>query len=177
MHLLPTPYSVAQTVDRRMELKDSISTAFHFLQPATPPRAVSLDLVAAQCELAEQAAAGIDVAYAIPWRLPRQAVPALVLAGVALTLFVVRYGTSGRLDFAQPIVESVADFFQVASDQALAKNGKAPKMPGQDPLGIDITNPDQTGRSSIRRPMTRSPSWTYRTPTRAPKKKPVPNNK
>jgi hypothetical protein len=143
MHLLPTPYSVAQTVDRRMELKDSISTAFHFLQPATPPRAVSLDLVAAQCELAEQAAAGIDVAYAIPWRLPRQAVPALVLAGVALTLFVVRYGTSGRLDLRKPIVESVADFFQVASDQALAKNGKAPKMPGQDPLGIDITNPDQ----------------------------------
>ena len=32
MRLLPTPYIVAQIVDRKMELKDSISTAFHFIE-------------------------------------------------------------------------------------------------------------------------------------------------
>ncbi len=140
--LLPSPYSVAQIVDRRLELKDSISTAFHFLQDRES-RPVSQELAAAQCAQAEQAAASLDVASAIPWRMPRQIMPAIALAGVALTLFAIRYGTSGRLDLSKPIVESVADFFQLAPDQTLAKNGKAPKMPGQDPLGIDITNPDQ----------------------------------
>ena len=142
MRFLPSPYSVAQLVDRQLDLKDSISTAFHFQQPA-PGRAVSPDIVAAQCALAERTAAGIDAAAAVPWRMPRQVMPALALAGVAVALFVVRYGTSGSLDLRKPIVESVADFFQMASDKALAKNGKAPKMPGNDPLGIDINQPDR----------------------------------
>ena len=141
--LLPSPYSVAQIVDRKLDLKDSISTAFHFLNRQVDSRPVSQDLVAAQCAQAEQAAANLDVAAAIPWRMPRQIMPALVLAGVAAALFLIRYGTSGGLDLSKPIVESVADFFQLAPDKTLAKNGKAPKMPGQDPLGIDITNPDQ----------------------------------
>ena len=141
MRLLPAPYTVAQIVDRQLELKDSISTAFHFLQPA--PRPAAPDLVAAHCALAEQTAASVDVASAIPWRAPRQIIPALALAGVALLLFVVRYGTSGSLDLRKPIIESVADFFQLAPDNTLAKNGKAPKLPGQDPLGIDINQPDR----------------------------------
>ena len=143
MRFLPSPYSVAQLVDRRLDLKDSISTAFHYLQPSENRLHNSPDLIAAQCAQAEQAAASADAAAAIPWRWPRQIMPALALTGVALALFVVRYGTSGRLDLSKPIVESVADFFQMASDSALAKNGKAPKLPGQDPLGIDITQPDQ----------------------------------
>ncbi len=144
MRFLPSPYSVAQLVDRRLDLKDSISTAFHFLDSPPDDRLKSSPaLIAAQCAQAEQAAVSADAAAAIPWRWPRQIMPALALTGVALALFVVRYGTSGRLDLSKPIVESVADFFQMASDSALAKNGKAPKLPGQDPLGIDITQPEQ----------------------------------
>jgi hypothetical protein len=138
--LMPSPYKVAQIVDRRLGLQDLISTAFHFLQPAARPG--SPDLVAAHCTRAEEAASTVDVAAAIPWRLPRQFMPALALAGVGAVLFVVRYGTSGRLDLSKPIVESVADFFQLAPEKTLAKNGKAPKLPGQDPLGIDINQPD-----------------------------------
>ena len=141
MKLLPSPYSVAQTVDRRLELKDSLSTAFHFLH--TPAPSASPELVAAQCAQAEQAAAGVDIAAAVPWRAPRKAIPALALTGVALTLFLVRYGTSGQLDLRKPIIASVADFFQLGSESTLAQNGKAPKITGQDPLGIEITNPDQ----------------------------------
>ncbi len=141
--MLPSPYSVAQIVDRRMELEDSISTAFHFLETSRAPRSASPEIIAAQRALAEEKAAGIDAATAIPWHMPRQIMPALGLAAVALTLFAIRYGTSGSLDLRKPIVQSVADFFQLAPENTLAQNRKAPKLPGQDPLGIDITNPDQ----------------------------------
>lgn len=141
LRLLPPPYAVAQLVDRRLDLKDSISTAYHFLQPSPSP-AGSPALIEAQCAEAERTAGQIDLAAAVPWRLPRQVWPALALAGVAAVLFLIRYGTSGSLDLRKPIVESVADFFQLAPAEQLAQRGKAPKMPGQDPLGIDINQPD-----------------------------------
>lgn len=139
--LMPSAYAVAQAVDRKLDLKDSISTAFHFQQPAA--REGAPELIAAQCQLAEETASGIAAGSAVPWRAPRQLMPALVLCGVAAGLFVVRYGTSGRLDLSKPIVEAVSDFFQVASEKSMAANRKAPKLPGQDPLGIDINQPDQ----------------------------------
>ena len=71
--------------------------------------------------------------------MPRQIVPALGLAAFALTLFVIRYGTSGSLDLRKPIVESVADFFQLAPESTLAQNRKAPKMPGQARVGFVVT--------------------------------------
>ncbi|MCC6537345.1 MAG: hypothetical protein IT162_07345, partial [Bryobacterales bacterium] len=144
---LPSPYAVAQTVDQRLDLKDAISTAYHYQQP--DGRAGSAELIAAQCAQAEEMAARVSAAEAIPWRMPKQLMPALILTAAAAALFLIRYGTSGDLSLKRPIVEAVADFFQLAPENALAKKGKGPKMPGQDPLGIDITNPDQDPKDQL----------------------------
>jgi len=143
----PSPYSVAQTVDQRLDLKDAISTAFHFQQP--DGRAGSAQLIAAQCAQAEELAVRVSAAEAIPWRVPKQLMPALLLTGAAVALFLIRYGTSCSLSVQKPIVEAVSDFFQLAPETTLAKKGKGPKMPGQDPLGIDITNPDQDPKDQL----------------------------
>ncbi len=137
---LPSPYSVAQLIDRQLVLHDSLSTAFHFAQsPSTAP------MLLTQRREANEAATTIDASIAMPWRIPRHFYPALGMAGVVLSLLVVRYGITGSLDLKAPLVEAVADFF-APNKQVIARNKKAGRLPGEDPLGIPVERPgDKNG--------------------------------
>jgi len=139
MRTLPSPYSVAQTVDSRLRLSDTLSTAYHFLQPDASSRS-SADFLEAQQSGAERLAAAVPVSQAMPLRVPRQLYPAAALLAAAGALFLIRHGVLGTLDLRAPIVEAVADFFQPTKEVAV--RGKQPKRPGQDPLTIPL---DQSG--------------------------------
>lgn len=135
---LPSDYAVAQSVDRRLTLPDTISTAFHFLNTPTLGRE---PIVLRQRSHAEQAAASIHASLAMPWRAPRQIYPALGLFSIVAVLFFVRYGIQGSLDLRAPMVEAVADFF-TPGGTIHARAKKPPKPPGEDPLGIALDRSD-----------------------------------
>jgi hypothetical protein len=144
LRFLPSQYAVAQRIDRELSLHDTLSTAWHFAQ-AGSARGVLEPILMKQRSAADEMAAGIDAAAALPLRIPRHFFPALAMAGVVLSLFVVRYGITGTLDLKAPLVEAVADFF-APNKQVAARNKKAGKLPGDDPLGIPVDRPgDKSG--------------------------------
>src|ERR1700730_17202833 len=67
---MPSSYSVAQIVDHRMALADSISTAVFFSEVA-PDADVSPEIRRSQFEIAGQIAESVDVRKAIPYTMPR----------------------------------------------------------------------------------------------------------
>ncbi len=99
---LPSPYAVAQLVDQRMELADSLSTALYF-QDVQPDSPTSADVRRAQFEVAARLAAGVDPRAAVPYRMPRAAYAMAALLAIALGLFGLRYGISRQLDLSRPI--------------------------------------------------------------------------
>lgn len=126
----PSAYRVAQIIDRRLNLSDALSTAYHFLTAGSGPR-VEPAVVAAQREQAEAVAVGIDAATAMPFRLPRHFYPMLAMAAIAGSLFAIRYGVKGSLDLKTPIVESVADFFY-SGGELQARNRQQARRPGDE---------------------------------------------
>ncbi|MFN7920034.1 MAG: hypothetical protein U0Q16_08055 [Bryobacteraceae bacterium] len=139
MSLLPSSYSVAQIIDRRLDLKDAISTAYHFL---TGEVKASSDLVAAQRSFAENLAGSIQPAAAVPLQAPQYLLPATALLAVAAGMFGIRYGISGSIDLRKPIVQGVADFFIPGSDKTVAKNDRAKKSPLDQALAIPVEQQD-----------------------------------
>jgi hypothetical protein len=136
---LPSLYSVAQQVDERLALHDSLSTALHF--GSADVRGADPVIVKAQTATAEAIAAGIDPATAWPVLFPRQTYAAGGLIAAVLALGILRYGTQGSLDLRAPIIAAVGDFFwSEAPLQAQAK--KPPRVPGEEPLGIALDQPD-----------------------------------
>ena len=77
---MPSPYGVAQLIDRRMGLADNLSTALFFSEVA-PEARVSPDVRRAQFEGAAQLAQTVDVRRAVPYTMPRSV---YVLAAMAL---------------------------------------------------------------------------------------------
>ncbi len=136
MRNLPTPYAVAQSVDQRLDLRDSLSTALHFQQAESRFSPVFLE---AQRAEAEVLAAGVAPSLAMPWRVPRQLYIAGAMLLGAATLFVLRYGILGTLDLRQPIVEAVADFFHPANQIQARAKGPNKK---EDPLAIPADRAD-----------------------------------
>src|SRR5262249_28244633 len=99
---LPKPYAVAQIIDRRLSLADSLSTALFFSQPDAPAHG-SAEVRRLQFERAEALAANVDVRHAIPYTMPRSAYAMAALALVASSLFALRYGLTRRLDLRPPL--------------------------------------------------------------------------
>jgi hypothetical protein len=137
---MPSLYSVAQQVDERLSLHDTLSTALHFDDASRP--GVDPAIVKAQREEAEAAAARIDPAAAWPVTLPRQTYAAAGLIAVVLALGVLRYGTQGSLDLRTPLIGSVADFFWTNQPLQAKNNKKPPRTPGEEPLGIHLDQQD-----------------------------------
>jgi hypothetical protein len=136
---LPTRYSIAQQVDERLGLHDVLSSSLHFATAARP--GAEAGMVNALREKAEAAAAGIEGAAAWPAVVPRQIYATAGLVAVVLALGILRYGRQGSLDLRAPMIASVADFFWSGQPlQAQAK--KPPRLPGEDPLGIALDQPD-----------------------------------
>ncbi|MEZ5403383.1 MAG: hypothetical protein R2729_27125 [Bryobacteraceae bacterium] len=138
----PSPYQVAQTVDRRLSLHDAISTAFHFASPGVSPRLGEAAIVDMQREDANSIAGTLQPALAMPWSAPKSAAPMLALAAAVAGLGVLRYGLHGSLDLEKPIVEPMAALFQPGPEKTARYDKRGNKRSSDDPLAIPIDNPD-----------------------------------
>ena len=148
---LPSPYAVAQIVDRRLELADNISTALFFsrLAPdAGVPDGVQDDVRRAQFESAGRIAQTVDVRLAIPYKMPRGIYVMAAMLLVATTLFALRYGLSRRLDLQQPLASFLPESFsggksvRQASNNARRNPKQVPETPDD---GNGATDQDQKG--------------------------------
>ena len=108
---LPSPYRVAQIVDLRLALADTLSTAFFFSErPATEPNDNG-EVRRLQAEAAERMAATADARQAVPFTVPRTAYAMAALLLVASSLFALRYAVSRRLDLKPPLAALLEQTF------------------------------------------------------------------
>ena len=122
-------YQVAQSIDRRLDFKDALSTAYYFSQH--PERAASAEFVAQQRQAAENQARSADIERGVPFLMPRTAYVNLALVAVALGMFGLRYGIHRSLDLGSPLVHINFDgLFGTAPQLASAKPGQR-FAPGQ----------------------------------------------
>ncbi len=105
---LSSHYLLAQRIDRKLELKDAISTAFYFSEHPQPDKTAICE---SQFREAETVAAQVDVKLALPLSRSRYLAPAVALAAIAFGLFAVRYLVTGSLDLKASLVQRVYDNF------------------------------------------------------------------
>jgi hypothetical protein len=141
---VPTPYRVAQIVDERLALRDSLSTALYF---SDTPGALHVTESIRLAQLAESARIGRDVdpAAAIPLAAPRTALLFGALFMAAAALFALRYGIERRIDLRKPLVSILYDVFGGGFDQRAAahpkKGGKRPWDQSPASISVDDHNP------------------------------------
>lgn len=140
---LPGDYRIAQLLDQRLALPDTLSTAFHFAQPAIA--APSENLRDLQRQQAEQAAQQADVRTALPWRFTQLSSAAGVLALVFGSLMLYRYGTQSNLDLSQPLVPGLVDLFGTATESGgpLAQLPKKANGPQPEPFNGTAESQDE----------------------------------
>ena len=142
---LPSLYAVAQAVDRRLGLADTVSTALYFNQEPVPP-GPSPTIRALQMEQAGRMAESADVRAAVPYTVPRAVYLVGALLLIAGSLFALRYGLSSRLDL-KPTLASLLPYQLPWNERTeVAKNmgRRPPQLPdGQDDSGATLANPDQ----------------------------------
>ncbi len=124
---LLSPYQVAQALDRRLNLNDSLSTAIHFKcipgETGTPG-----SIIESQRALAEHQARSADLRAGLPFIAPR-ALYASALSGLlAVAIFGVRYRVTHSLDL-RPALVAMPFTGSLGSDQIAANK----KGPGQKP--------------------------------------------
>ena len=142
---LPSLYTVAQLVDRRCGLADTLSTALHFSRGAPSPE-VSREIRQSQFEQAGRLAQTVDVRRAIPYTMPRTVYPLAVLLVVAASLFALRYGLSRRLDLKPPLARILQQTFGAnqPTNEARGECPKAKETPySRDEGTAPFSDPDQ----------------------------------
>lgn len=132
---LASRYVLAQRIDRKLELKDAISTAYYFAEHPEPAKAAICDQ---QLKEAEVVAAQVDVKRAMPLERSRLIAPAVALAVAAFGLFAVRYLVTGTLDLKASLVQVVYDNF-FSTKTADARNPLPPRAKFEPQAG----NPNQ----------------------------------
>ena len=141
---LPAPYAVAQAVDRRLGLADTVSTALYFNQEPAPACAPP-EIRELQMEQAGRMAESADVRAAVPYTMPRAVYLAGALMVIAGSLFALRYGLRRRLDL-QPTLASMLPYQLPWHERTdVAKNMRRPpqRPDPQDDSGATLANPDQ----------------------------------
>jgi hypothetical protein len=122
---LLSAYLVAQSIDRRLALKDALSTAYYFSQH--PGRATSPEFVEQQRSVAEDVARSADVERGVPFLMPRTAYVNLALVAVAFGMFGLRYGIHRSLELGSPLVHIHFDgLFGGSTQEAKARAGRRP---------------------------------------------------
>lgn len=107
---LTSRYDLARTLDRNLELKDALSTAFYFSEH--PERTKSpRDVVEGQRIRAEELARGADVHRGLPMAFSRSVYVGGGLALAALGVFGLRYGVTRTLDLRPSLIEIAFDGF------------------------------------------------------------------
>jgi hypothetical protein len=139
---VPSRYRLAQIIDSRLSLHDTLSTAFFFesgKRPAPP------ELLEYQHEQAERLARGLDAAAVFPLRTPKALYAVAGIALVAFGMFAIRYGVTHSLDLKPSLVKIAFDTFwkpenPVAGDK---KNPLQRKIEEElKKLGINLGSPD-----------------------------------
>jgi hypothetical protein len=119
-------YEIAQEVDRRLEFKDALSTAYYFDEPSRRA-ASSPEFIEHQRQIAEQLAQSADIGRGLPFLRPRTLYINAALAVLACGMFGLRYGLQRSLDLRPPLVRIAFEGFLGSSrDIADAKKGKRP---------------------------------------------------
>jgi hypothetical protein len=130
---VPSSYAVAQRIDARLKLADTLSTAAYFAAPSdslpADPR-----ICESQRRQAEKVATTVDFKKALPLLRPPALYPACGLLLAACGIFLLRYAVLGTFDPSKSLVKTAYDtFFRSPSQQA--KLGNLPRDPAQ--LGND----------------------------------------
>ncbi|MGC8792339.1 MAG: hypothetical protein ACP5U2_02985 [Bryobacteraceae bacterium] len=97
----PRPYPLLQEVDRRLQLHDTLSTAFYF-HSLNGSRALNEEARWTLFAQAGRLAGELDPRRAEPVRAPRSLWALAGLTVIASSLFAWRYGPTGRLDLRPP---------------------------------------------------------------------------
>jgi hypothetical protein len=120
---LLSTYQVAQSMDRQLDLKDALSTAYYFSLHSD--RGASTEFVDEQRQRAEEVARSADVRRGVPFLMPRTAYVNLALVAVAFGMFGLRYGMHRSLELGSPLVHINFDgLFGTSPEVASAKPGK-----------------------------------------------------
>ena len=115
-----TPYQVAQSIDRRLELHDALSTAYYFDQH--PDRTDSpREWIERQRQAAEDIARSADLHRGLPFFAPKTLYINAALVLVAATMFGLRYGITRSLDLRPSLVRIHFDGFLGSREIADAK--------------------------------------------------------
>lgn len=134
---IPSGYVLAQRIDRKMNLADSLSTAVYF---AENPKPGLESVCAVQFQAADRLAAGVNLENALPLVRSRWVVPAAVLFVAASGLFFTRYLMTGSLDLRSSLIDMVVDNFFTSPAEELA--AKAQKAGSKQRSSFDPTQPD-----------------------------------
>ena len=143
---LPSLYVLAQRIDKRLGLADSLSTAVHFANHPDPAREAVCEI---QRRYAELVAQHVNIQEALPPSRSRYLLPAVGLVLVAFGLFAVRYAVTGSLSLEPSLLKIAYDSFfgpptQLAKNQAKRLNMK------QSPF--DPGNPDAQSTAADQQP-------------------------
>lgn len=143
---LPSAYAVAQIVDHRMALADTLSTALFFSQDEATSR-VPAEVRKLQFDRADRLAGSVDVRKAIPYTVPRTVYPMAALILVASSLFALRYGLTRSLDLKPPMASILEQSFGGNERTEQARNARQLPQPEPqmqpDDSGANVQDPDQ----------------------------------
>lgn len=123
---LPSRYGVAQIIDRRLGLADTLSTACYFLDHPAESRGATSNVRDWQRGQAERMCAGMRVNQAMPFTMPRAVYTLAILGVAASSLFALRYGLDRRLDLQRPLARILQQAFGLEQQQLAALDRKKP---------------------------------------------------
>jgi hypothetical protein len=143
---VPSSYVIAQLVDRRLLLADTLSTALFFAGTAKgcePMRE-------GQRAQAEHVAERADIERAMPFAMPRAIYSLAALGLVASGLFALRYGFSHTLDLRAPLARIMMENFgSTPLEAALHKNARVPRPDGPKPIGLSLPENEPNGAQQL----------------------------
>lgn len=148
IHRLPSAYVIAQLIDRRLSLADTLSTALFFSRAGTK---VSPSMRDGQRKQAEQVAERVELARALPFAMPRAMYALAVLGLIASSLFALRYGFTRTLDLRAPLTRIVMQNFGGApQEEATLRKGAHKSRPDEPkPIGIALPEGDPNNPQSL----------------------------
>ena len=149
-------YRIAQEIDRRLALHDSLSTALYFEHNPAGPSGFS-EVIACQRHHAEQQAHSADLSRAIPFIAPRALYVCGWLALMAAGLFAARYGITRTLDLRASLVHLAFHGEQATftpgqtADSAARDRMSRKKEAGVVDAGLSAQalSPDATGSNAL----------------------------
>jgi hypothetical protein len=144
---MPSAYKVAQIIDHRAQLADTLSTALYF-NDGEPSSHASEDVRRLQRESADRVAETVDIRQTIRYTMPRTVYALAALVLVASSLFALRYGLSKRLDLKQPLATILQQSLGIDPPTQQAKNQKRMRQPDPqtrpDDTAAGVQDPDQS---------------------------------